>query len=423
MIRSIIQLLYTPWGISILATISCLFFYLINSNNQRYKLLIKLIFYSLLLFVAYKFLKAIDHRLNIFFLWDFTAWYLWGKVASLGLNFYLPENSQSVFAALNLPSADYKDFIEAIVNVGFYYPPPTMLYFVGLGFLSFDVALKCWTIFILLFLAGSIYLTYKFHDEFKSLHGIALIMLFFLLYPSVNFTITCSQTNFHLLFLLLLMEKYAERNFAGILLALAFFTKPFMLIFGLYFLITKNWKAIAYFIGTTLILSGLSMAVFGFDTFVSYFTNNATPKLPPWQFSEDINQSLHAVLIRHEILSLKNQMAYTILSVIFLGATFLYSTFLNMKKQREIIWPLLLLASLIIYPGTLSYYAVLLLFILFKFIHKSSQLYLPHYIVIPLTGVAFYLSSVSVFLSMCILLGIVLIKSFINIKLVHSSGI
>jgi hypothetical protein len=417
----IIHILYTPWGISLTAILACCCYYFFESGYKNYTLYVKIISFSLLAFVANRFLNGLFYRLSIFYVWDFTAWYLWGKEAAMGLNFYLPENSQAVFASLNLPASDYKEFMEAIVNVGFYYPPPTMFYFVGLGFLPFNSALLIWTLFILISLAACIYVTFRFCSKILNYNGLILIVTLFLLYPSVNATLKCSQTNFILLFFLILLEKYSRHKFAGILLALAFFTKPFMLIFGLFFLFARNWKAIVYFIATSAILSGLSILAFGFETFQSYFFNNATQRLPQWQFSEDINQSLNAVLIRANLISPDQPWTYTLLFVFVLALAFLYSIYLFKNNQHEIIWTLLLLVSLIIYPGTLSYYGVLLLFIVFKFFKTDSLLNLPYYLVIPLTGLVYFLNSVSVFSSFCLLIIVVLIKSYYNLKKMNSS--
>jgi hypothetical protein len=212
------------------------------------------------------------------------------------------------------------------------------------------------------------------------------------------------------------MKKYSYHKFSGILLALAFFTKPFMIIFGLFFLISKNWKPIAYFIVSASIITGISLMVVGVDPFISYFLDNPAQRMPEWQFSEDVNQSLNAVLLRANIISLEKPHVYLIISNILLGLTILFSSYLVKRKFDDIVWVLLLLVGLLIYPGTLGYYGVLLLYIMFQFFKKEQALGLNSKVVIPLIGLFYYLDSISVFASICFLLFIVIIKTLLLLQ-------
>lgn len=416
-----VQLLSTPIGISFLAVLACICYYIPESENRKLKIFVQSIYFLLFVFVAYKFLSNLNYRFNNFLIWDFTSWYLWGKLAAQGYNFYLPENSQTVFNTLVLPDANFDNFIDAIVNVGFLYPPPTMLYFFSLGFMSYDSALIVWTLFILVFLGGCIYVVYCSFLKESKLKGFLLVTILFFINPSVNLTVICSQTNFIVLFYLLLMKKYEDHKYAGVLLALAFFTKPFMLIFGIYFLLNKNWKAILYFISSSLVISGISIFAFGTDTFMSYFFNNATKRLPEWTFSEDINQSLNAVLLRANLISVDKPYVFLIIASGLLFAMIIYLIHLQRRRQNDIIWALLLLVGLLIYPGTLSYYAVVMLFITFQFFHNEQPLGMNLFLVIPVIGLFYYLNSVSVFTSICFLLFIVILKSLWQLKKNNSS--
>ena len=416
LIKSIVQLMSSPIGIGFLSVLTCLCYYFYEKENNALKTIIRIVYYTTFIYVFYFFVIRLNTRINSFQVWDFTSFYLWGKVAAQGLNFYLPESSQIVFNSLQLPASNYEDFIEAIVNVGFLYPPPTMFYFFALGFMPFDFAFKVWVIFILLFLVACIYLVYTEFLRTSGIKGVLLVLILFLIFPSVNFTIVCVQTNFIVLFYLLLLRKYADHKFAGILLALAFLTKPFMLIFGLLFLISKNWKAIIYFIGSSILLAVISVIAFGIETFTSYFLNNATQRLPIWQFSEDINQSLHAVLLRANLIAIDQPWVYIIIATVILITTLIYLFYLQKKKQYDFIWAILLLVGLLIYPGTLSYYAVVLLFITFQFFTPEKPLGLNLYLLTPVIGIFYYLNSVSVFASICFLLVIVLLKSFWQLK-------
>ena len=416
LIKFIFKLLSSPLGISFLTILACCCYYYLDRVKNSYKPIIQIIYLFILIFVLYRFYSTVNYRINIFFVWDFTAWFLWGKVAAQGLNFYLPESSQIIYNTLNLPAANFEEFVDAIVNVGFLYPPPTMLYFWALGYMPLDLALKVWTSFIIIFLFACIYLVYIEFFRKDRLNGFMLASILVLILPMVNFTIVCSQTNFILLFYLLLLRKYADHKFAGVLLALAFFTKPFMLIFGLFFLLSKNWKAIAYFIVSALVISGITAFAFGIDTFMSYFFNNTTQRLPAWTFSEDVNQSLHAALLRANLISIDKPHVYLIIASIVLVATVIYLLYLQKRKQSDYIWAILLLVGLLIYPGTLNYYGVVLLFVTFQFFTTEKPLGLNLYLLIPVIGIFYYLNSVSVFASICLLLVIVVLKSLWQLK-------
>lgn len=420
-IKSLLNLVSSPLGISLLAFISCGIYYYLDSKKTKLRTYAEFILLGLLAFAVYKFAGTVWYRLNSFVVWDFTSWYLWGKVAAEGYNFYLPEYSQQIFDSLNLPDKDFTDFKEAIVNVGFLYPPPTMLYFIPLGYLSLNTALIVWTLFTLLFLAGCIFLVYDSYFKTTGYHGLALITILFFLYPSVRFTMVCSQTNYIILFLILLMRKYADTKYSGIILAFALFTKPFMLIFGLYFVISKNWKAIAYFISSSAVISVISIIAFGTETFFSYFFNNATQRLPDWVYSEDINQSLNAVLLRSNLISTENPALYVVLisGIILLS---IWACFRLLKKeQRDGIWAILLLVGLLIYPGTLSYYGVALLFVLFQLFDSKNQLAISFYFITPIVGLLFYLDSFSLFSSICLFLIITTIILWRNLNTVKAS--
>ena len=145
------------------------------------------------------------------------------------------------------------------------------------------------------------------------------------------------------------------------------------------------------------------MLIIGPDTFFTYFTNNPTLRIPVKVFSEDVNQSLHAVLLRAKIISLETPITYLILTALILAITLLSAFYLLRKKQIELIWPVLLLSSLLIYPGTLSYYGVLLLFIIFQFFSRDYSTKFKPILNILVICLFYYLSSISVFATICYL--------------------
>ncbi|HYM92705.1 MAG TPA: glycosyltransferase family 87 protein [Chitinophagaceae bacterium] len=398
--------------LSFLAIVTCLCFYLLKRGKNEFKTITWVIYSFVFAIAFYLFISKVIYRIHTPEIWDFTCFYLYGKVAAAGYNFYSPESFHTVFNSLHLPFSDYNDFIPEVVNVGFPYPPPTILYFVPLSFLSYNTALAVWTIFNLFFLFGSIYLVYKLFFKEYQLHGLMLIMILFFILSPVRSTIFYSQTNFIVLFLLLLMKKYSNTRYAGVFLTLAMFTKPYMIVFIMFFILVKNWKAVIYFILSSVVIVGLTIALFGKEPFMSYIFNNSAHRLPAWVFSEGINQSLHAVLLRAHLITIDKPIIYVCISAAFLLATGVYLLFLTKRKLYDYIWVALLLVALMLYPGTLGYYGVLLLFISFQFFDKMKQLGFNSYINIAIIGIFYYLSSFSLFATICFFLFVIILKSF-----------
>ncbi|MEO8763162.1 MAG: glycosyltransferase family 87 protein [Ginsengibacter sp.] len=402
---------HQPYFGLILSVLACLCFYIIKSEQATAKKITWLV-YALLFTITFSiFTGGIFSRLIHPQVYDFTAFYLYGKVAATGHDYYLPGNLHAAFNMLQLPQLDYAGFQEEIVNVGFLYPPPTILWFAPLGFLSYNTALISWTVFNLFILLGCIYLIYDLFFKQYKLNGLMLVSILVFLFLPVRETVSFSQTNFILLFFLLLMNKYPDRKFAGILLALALFTKPYMIVFLFVFILKKQWNTILYFIMSSLTLVGTTLLLFGKGPFISYIFSNPSKRLPAWVFSEEINQSLHGVLLRNNLITIEDHVSYTCILAGGLLLTAIYLGYLVRRKLYNYLWVALLLTGLLFYPGTLSYYGVLLLFIMFQFFNSKKSLGLPANVNIPVVGIFYYLCSVSVFTCICFLLGIIIFKS------------
>ncbi len=72
--------------------------------------------------------------------WDFLCFWLWGRAGARGANFYDPAASAWMAEGLELSP----EFQRQIVDVGFWYPPPTMLLFAPFGALPVRAALLLW---------------------------------------------------------------------------------------------------------------------------------------------------------------------------------------------------------------------------------------------------------------------------------------
>jgi len=405
---------HQPYFVCLLAIFACFCFYKLNEKKRTPFTKIIWILYSVLFAssISIFVISAIQRYYNPQ-VWDFGAWYLYGKVAAHGYDFYLPENFNTVFNLIRptMPSLDYSGFIGSAVNVGFPYPPPTILYFIPLGFFSYNTGYIIWTLFTMVFVVADVYLIYSMFFKSYRWNGLLLTgILFFIFLPTLS-TISFSQTNFFLLFYLLMIAKYPDKKISGILLTLLVFTKPYMLILVLFFIIRKKWQPIIYFVLSSLLINGLMLVLYGRDIFVSYVLDNPSHRAPARVFSEDVNQSLNAVLLRNNLISLTHPMSYVyiIIAVLLLMGSFLF--FLHRKKLYDFVLPTLLLTGLLIYPGTLSHYGVLLLFITFQFFNQEKELGFSRNRNILIIGIFYYLTTISVFSAICFLLIVILLKS------------
>lgn len=393
---------------------ACFCFYMLRDKEFSLKNIIWLIYLVTFAVAVYLFFDKVIYRINHPAVWDFTAFYLYGKVAASGSNFYVPENFHQVYHSLQLPPSFYESLATEVLDVGFPYPPPTILYFAPLGLLPFKTALVCWSILNLSFVAGCIYLSYdQFFRKYK-LNGLILVASLFLLFPPVKTTVNYSQTNFILLFYLLLIKKYSDKRFSGIFLALAIFTKPYMVVFGLFLLLKKNWGAIIYCILSAVAITGFTLLLFGKAPFLSYASENPASRIPIEVFSEDLNQSLHAVLLRSGLMSVEKSSAYVYIAGVILLLTAAYLLFLMRKKLHDYILSVLLLVALLLYPGTLNFYGVLLLIIIFQFFHEKAQLGFNQYLIFFIIGIVYGLSTFYIFSCICFLLAILVLKSLIR---------
>ena len=395
-------------ALSMLAMVICACFYQLKRQDVQLRGITWVVYLCALGFSLETFFSRVITTVRDFSVWDFVPFYLYGKVGAAALNFYLPANFHSVFDTLSLPAMSDKSFPREILDVGFLYPPPTILLFSPLGFLPYHTALILWTVVNIAFALGCVYLLYALFLRKYGANGLILAAALFLLLSPVRQTVSFSQTNFILLFLLLQLRKHGTEAKAGALLAAGVFVKPFMIVFGLALVLRRQWKALAYFCGCELVLVGATLALFGKAPFVSYVFDNPAKRLPSWAFIENVNQSLQAVLLRAHVAVLAEPSIYVLLSVVLLIACMGFVWWLVSQKLYDCMWAVLALTGLILYPGTLSHYGVLLAFILFQFFDEQNELGFPMYVTIALVGGFYYLTSVSLFASLCLLFLVVI---------------
>lgn len=159
-------------------------------------------------------------------IWDFLTFWLNGQVAVRGLDFYEPESYQMI----SLPISPGDAFTSEILEVGFWYPPPTMFLFLPLGFFDIQIAMILWYIAHCIVLALDIGLLWKIFLGRTGLIGVVLVIALVIVLGGTLSTLRFGQTNFLALLMLLLFWRNQERQHSGMWLILGAFVKPFLLL-------------------------------------------------------------------------------------------------------------------------------------------------------------------------------------------------
>jgi len=291
--------------------------------------------------------------------WDFLCFWLDGKVALTGGNFYDVKNYQ----AMPLPYDPGDEFRKEIIDVGFKYPPFTMLLLLPLGLFTISKAYILWQILNLLLCAACIYGLWSLFLKDHGILSLLLVAVLMLRLEPSRSTFSFAQTNFLTLLFFLLFWKNRSKEWGGIWLALCVVVKPYMAFLYIYPLLTRKWKLLAIAILTLLVLTFLSVLVFGTDVFVS-FINNPIPKAPIWNYTETTNQSLLATILRSTPSQIIKESP--ILNPLYLGISLLLTlitAWVTIKKNNNHDWVVLsiLFLALIVYPGNQFFYSTFLI--------------------------------------------------------------
>ena len=123
---------------------------------------------------------------------DFLAFWMNGRAALSGENFY----NAKTFQEIELPYNPSDGFREEIIDVGFWYPPFAMFLFLPLGLANFSNAFLIWQIVNVVFCFVCIYEIWKLSlREYGILSLFLIAALFLMLTPTRN-TFHFAQTNF-----------------------------------------------------------------------------------------------------------------------------------------------------------------------------------------------------------------------------------
>jgi hypothetical protein len=289
--------------------------------------------------------------------WDFLCFWLWGRMAALGVDFYDP--AQTLAVGKSLAVGD--EFSRLILHNGFWYPPPTMLLFAPLGTVSLHAAMVSWYAVQAGCAALATWLLWKTFLRETSIMGIVAAAALVVTMPPARSTAWFTQTNFMLLLLFVLAVRSEQRPIAGLYVALGAVVKPYFLLLLAYFLLKRVYKPVVV-AGAALLLSVVICgALFGMAPLASFLASNPASRVPGYVVAEPINQSLIGLIVRHTSGTLEGSMLG---QPVYLGlATLLALTSVWIARRARWEYGLasFLLLALLLYPATLAHYSLVII--------------------------------------------------------------
>ena len=325
--------------------------------------------------------------------WDFLCFYLNGKVAIQGLNFYEPENYIKVFSQLDIPIEIDYEFYRETVEVGLQYFPQSIFLFLPLGLWDFMTAHIVWDLFLILFLIFDIILIFKIFFKDESLIYFLFIVPLFLSFHAVWYSIIFESYTFIMLFIVLLVWREKNENLMGLWLAIGIALKPMMLLLFLYPLLRMKWKVVLFTIFYTVVAIIITIISLNPSIVFSFFTKNTIQNLPNWSYTDNVVQSLLPTILRitNYDFSYSSPLYHPLFIVLGLIISIISFWFIYKLdgSRDELALALVILYTLLIYPSTLNHYILLVLPVVF-FLLKSINMNKSFNYIIPVVIVSAY---------------------------------
>ena len=327
---------------------------------------------------------------------DFMCFYMQGQLGVHHLNFYDPHSFTILLHNINYHFAFSETFKSEIFDVGLLSPPITMLFFAPLASIDYHTSKVILVILTFIFIiASTILANIVFVKKGRSIYSFFLIFIIIVLIPGTQSTIGFNQTNFFLLFFLILTMHKIDKPISGFYLALSLIIKPISGILILFFIFHKKWKQVAYFMATGAVLLCITGFIWGFQNIFGFIQSPPTLRLPQELYVQHINQSLIGVLNRN--LQLYG-LAYSSINILYYATTIilLAGTYISSKKLIKVnssiaFFPFILF-MLIVYPSSLAHYMVYLIPIIIYFLFL--KMYLRYVWIVLLIALSFAVTDV-----------------------------
>jgi Glycosyltransferase family 87 len=312
------------------------------------------------IFACWQAVNLMQARIRIMPQWDFRVFWAYGQLMARGENVYATSSYDSLYKEFT-PD---KDFIESVMHVGATYPPPTMFLFRPLGCCEVRAAYRYWYVFLLISIAVAAEFLRRMFLRSSGLWGLLFVLLLIFSLHGTWDTIRFGQTNFLALILFLLYWRDRDKPLAGLWIAFGAVIKLYFGLFLLDALIFRRWRVLLWSIGSGVLLALTSLLLLGPSTFFSYFLLRPTSRIPGWVYVEWMNQSLLGTILRITHAPIEGGgLARNPLFLFSALALAVATAWLVYRLGPTSEWGLSLwmLLALIIYPGTLAHYSVMLL--------------------------------------------------------------
>lgn len=294
--------------------------------------------------------------------WDFPISWLNGYVGAHRLNFYDPDSYRRLAGALTTLTAGQ---VKYVISVGFHFPPPTIFLFLPLGFFDIHTAYFLWYLFTIGVAVLDVALLSRLFLGGTQQGTLLAAVLLLVLRPAMS-TVWFGQTNFLILLMLLLLYRDRDTLRGGAWLAFGTLVKPMFALMVLYSVIGRRWRALGGAALVLTLLSLLTVAVFGWDTFAAYFGHNPVTRMPSDVYTEGVNQSLLAEILRRTQYDFSHgsPLTHPLFVVLVAGLSAITAWLVHRAHSAgddDLALALTVPFALLIYPGTLAHYSVDLL--------------------------------------------------------------
>ncbi len=344
--------------------------FILKSKSALIKKYQYLFFAALLLETIYFIAKiglTMKHQIDSSPEWDFSWFWLYGKIAIQRLNFIDSNNVRQLAQSLHYSSG-------LINELDFPYLPPTIFLFMWLGYFNFKVAYGLWCILHSIFLLLDTVLLKKIFFPKTNCLGWIFIAVLLLALSGALSNFYFGQTHALLIYLLLLFWQYHNYFRGGAYLALGVLVKPWLIFFLLYAFLKRQWTVLIGFLATLGLSFLLTALYFGATPILNYFTRNS-PIRTALVYIEPINQSLLSTILR--ITQYKFTENSPLTHPVFLIATLVIVTSYSIfhLKNIDLALSIILMLSLLIYPGTLAHYSIFLIIPILMVCRDSEHMF------------------------------------------------
>ena len=285
--------------------------------------------------------------------WDFAGFWIVARAALAHANFYDPAVLARLARPLDVPAL----FQREIVDTGFWYPPATALLVAPLGLLGERSALVAWYLVLGLALAAAAAFLRRTFFKNDGFAGYVAAGGLVVTLPGTIDGVAYAQTA-GLAFALLLASLHArDRPQSGIWLGLAALVKPFVAIVVVADLIGKRRARAAHATGAIVAASLVAVVAFGPGTTLAFVVDRPTSRVPAWVYREPSNQSLWAMLLRHDV------SAAHIVGALVAAAVIVATAILVARAARAhgpLVAGIAVAAVLLVYPVAQTFYGTFL---------------------------------------------------------------